>query len=57
MFPTSSPPGRGKLLKIPFCGMFAAQRTHQLRWIHPNENGYAIRGPLALAVIDKTLGK
>jgi hypothetical protein len=37
--------------------MFAAQHTHQLRWRHPNEKGYAIVGPLAQPVIDTTVGK
>jgi hypothetical protein len=37
--------------------MFAAQHTHQLRWRSSREKGYAIMGPLVLAVIDKTLGK
>jgi lysophospholipase L1-like esterase len=37
--------------------MFAAHHTHSFDGIHPNEKGYAIVGPLAQAVIDKTLCK
>jgi lysophospholipase L1-like esterase len=46
-----------KLLKTPFSGCSPHIIPTSFDGIHPNEKGYAIVGPLAQAVIDKTLWK
>jgi lysophospholipase L1-like esterase len=45
------------LAKTPFSGCSPHSIPTSFDGVHPNEKGYAIMGPLVLAVIDKTLGK
>ena len=46
-----------KFPKTPFSGCSPHSIPTSFDGVHPNEKGYAIVGPLAQAVIDKTLWK